>query len=111
MTDKVAIVVLSHNALKVTQKFVQHLEDNTDPAKFTLLWIDNGSTDGTVVYLDRMLQEKSRLYSMYGMIYPDNKGVIGGRNIGFDAFFGKVRAVDLSDCNFILMIDNDQYVK
>jgi GT2 family glycosyltransferase len=111
MADKVAIVVLSHNALKVSQKFVKHLEANTDPDKFTLLWIDNGSTDGTTAYLERMLEESSRPYDMHGVFEETNKGVIGGRNIGFEAFFGEVDGIDLSGCNYLMFIDNDQYVK
>ena len=60
MGDKAAIVVLSHNGLKVSQKFVKHLEANTDPDKFTLVWIDNGSTDGTTAYLDTAIKSWPR---------------------------------------------------
>jgi GT2 family glycosyltransferase len=111
MSDRVALVVLSHNGLPVSQKFMRQLKDHTDPEKLQLIWIDNGSTDGTTEWLAGVDDFHAARF-----FCPENKGVIGGRNMGFEVFFkgGHPQAGDVEgvlDCPYLLFLDNDQYVK
>lgn len=109
--DKIALVVLSYNGKTTNEKFLFDLDLNTDPSKFSLVWIDNGSTDGTATMLMSLVQSPNRKYDMSLIANPDNLGVIGGRNLGFKAFFGETPEIDLSDCNYLVFLDNDQFVK
>lgn len=112
MADRVAIVVLSHNGLPVSVKFLNSLQKHTDPQKYQLVWIDNGSTDGTVKWLTDQTEDADRKFDLHCIFSPSNLGVIGGRNFGFDLFFGSMKdTVDLTDCNYLLFLDNDQFVR
>ncbi len=48
----VALVMLTWNALRFTQKCIESLRSNTSHADWRLIVVDNGSTDGTVAYLN-----------------------------------------------------------
>lgn len=100
------IVVLSHNNLPVTKKFLDLLFSHTE--KFNLIMIDNGSTDGTVNYLNETL-------SMFGnpnmeqeivtlVLNQENLGVIGGRNMGYAIF-------QSDPTEYLCLLDNDQFVQ
>lgn len=110
--DRVAIVVLSYNGVSVSKKFLDSLRKHTNPDKYQLVWIDNGSTDETVDMLNGIVNDDKRDFDLHCVFSPINTGVIGGRNMGFDLFNGSAKdTVDLSDCNFLMFIDNDQFVK
>ena len=49
---KVAIVILTWNALAYTKKCLDALHDLTDHPAWRVIVVDNGSTDGTVEWLD-----------------------------------------------------------
>jgi glycosyltransferase involved in cell wall biosynthesis len=61
-----------------------------------MLWIDNGSTDGTVEWLDHFA-------SFYDWLTvkkeESNTGIINGRNLGFTAFLNDDK---FKDCQYIL---------
>lgn len=110
--DRIAIVVLSYNGMAVSKKFLDSIKKHTDPKKYQLVWIDNGSTDGTVDMLNQIMNDEKRNFDMHCVFSPVNTGVIGGRNMGFDLFNGVAKdTVNLSDCNFLMFIDNDQFVR
>lgn len=100
------IVVLSHNARHITEKFIDLLFANTE--HFNLIMIDNGSTDGTVEYLNKTLSVTglpnfdSRIVTL--VINKENLGVIGGRNIGFELF-------NSHPTDYLCFLDNDQFVQ
>lgn len=100
---KVGIVVLSHNALDVTKKFLNSLVKNTDSKSFILYFIDNGSTDETPSYL--IDWKDNNFCETEVRLEPTNTGVIGGRNIGFNWFLSEKR------CDHLLFLDNDQFVR
>lgn len=97
----VDIIILSHNNLAISQKFLSLLYKHSD-VDFGVIWIENGSKDKTPEFLKDI---SSSLNNFTLMLNEDNKGVIGGRNQGYDIY-----------CNFeykpeyIIIIDNDQMV-
>jgi GT2 family glycosyltransferase len=88
------IIVLVHNRIDVTKKFVQRLFDHTQ--NFRLIFVDNASTDETPEFLD-----VGRLLGKWQVIRHDyNLGVICGRN----------SATKMLESGYFLNIDNDQLV-
>lgn len=98
----VVVCVLSHNGKDVSSKFLDCLVRQTDYDLYDLVWIDNGSTDGT-----RDLLEKHWEGTMNSTILfsKENHGVIGGRNIGFQHF------IENTNSQYLIFLDNDQFVK
>ncbi len=93
MTPRVDIICLVHNQLSITKGFVKSIFENT--SNFRLVFVDNGSTDGTPEFLKQGEEEKK-----WRVISPgQNLGVIGGRNLG----------VQYVESDFFINIDNDQY--
>ena len=91
MHEKTDIVVLTHNRLAVTKKFIDRLYAHTD--SFNLIFVDNGSTDGTQEFLKG--DDRWQVIS-----HASNLGVILGRN----------SATPFLSADFFLNIDNDQFV-
>ena len=95
MNPPVDIICLVHNQLHVTRGFVKSIFQNTD--NFRLVFVDNGSTDGTPEFLKKGEEEgKWKIVTS-----EDNLGVIGGRNLG----------AKYIEADFFMNIDNDQYPK
>lgn len=95
MHEKTDIICLVHNQLPITRGFVKHLFDNTE--NFRLIFVDNGSTDGTADFLAEGEKEEK-----WKVVSPGrNLGIIEGRNLG---------AKEIKSPYF-MNIDNDQYVK
>lgn len=70
----VTVVVLTWNALAYTQRCAASLLHHTAP-RHELMFVDNGSHDGTPAYLDRLAAD-----------HPDRVTVVkNGRNLGFAA--------------------------
>lgn len=93
MTPRIDIICLVHNGLPVTQGFVKSLFANTN--NFRLIFIDNGSTDGTPQFL-----KEGEEQNKWKVVSPGkNLGVIGGRNLG----------AQYIESDFFMNIDNDQY--
>ena len=99
--NQTEIVVLCHNSVKITQRFFRHLYENTD--NFDAVFIDNGSSDSTKDFLTICANEFDNITLV---LNEDNKGVIGGRNQGYDI----ISAADKKP-KYILFIDNDQFVE
>jgi len=100
-TYRVFLSVLTYNGLAVTQKFVKKFYKNTDSSLAVLAITDNGSTDGTGEFLDDLHAEHDNVLVTKN---DENKGVIGGRNQGFDLFLD-------SDSELLCFLDNDQFVR
>lgn len=89
----VDIVCLTHNQLSITKGFLEHIIKNTPSDLFELTFFDNGSTDGTVEYLESQGHK---------LIKSDvNLGVIKARN----------QAMKTCTKKYIINLDNDQYVQ
>lgn len=98
--SKVFLVVLSHNSLDTTKKFLDLLYKYTDPNLFHLYFIDNGSSDETPKFLQDFRKENMSI-----LLSESNTGVIGGRNLGFDSFMNH------TEYDTLMFLDNDQYVR
>jgi len=101
------LVMLSHNGLHATRDFIRHFSNNTDPElldKIRIIWIDNGSTDGTPRYLENKFDELG--LNAILVVSPSNLGVIGGRNMGL-----KIIKEIRSKSDYVMLLDNDQYVQ
>jgi len=99
-----AIVVLSHNNVEVTKKFLELLFSRTK--NFYLIMIDNGSTDSTVDYLETksyISEDNQNILLVYNQ---QNLGVIGGRNQGH-ALYSTLENIP----EYLCFLDNDQFVK
>jgi len=82
---KISIVVLTHNALEYTRQCAVSVLRHTD-ARHELIFVDNGSTDGTVDYLAGL----SRDHEQVRVICNDeNKGFAAGNNVGLAAASGR----------------------
>lgn len=93
--NRTDIICLVHNQLHITKGFVKSLFENTD--NFRLIFVDNGSTDGTPDFL-----KDGEGQGRWKVVRPgENLGVIGGRNFG----------VQHVEADYFLNIDNDQYPK
>lgn len=101
------LIMLSCNGLHSTRDFLRHLVNNTSEDmldKIRLIWIDNGSEDGTARYLENKFVELG--LNAILVVSPTNLGVIGGRNLGL-----KIVKEIISDSDYIMFLDNDQFVQ
>ncbi len=95
MHARVDIICLVHNQLAITRGFVNHLFKHTE--NFRLIFVNNGSTDGTPEFL-----EEGKRENKWEVVSPgENLGVIKGRNLG-----AKYITAD-----YFVNLDNDQYVQ
>jgi GT2 family glycosyltransferase/Flp pilus assembly protein TadD len=90
------IIILTHNRLDHTKECVKSIRKYT-PEPYDIIFVDNGSTDGTVKWLQGQVTENSN-YHLIENKY--NAGLIKGRNKGIEASRGE----------FILLLDNDVIV-
>jgi len=98
--SKVFLVVLSHNSIGTTRKFLDLLYKYTNQDLFHLHFIDNGSSDETPKLLQDFRKDNMSIF-----LSENNTGVIGGRNLGFEEFSKQ------SECDILMFLDNDQYVR
>ena len=92
----VSIVILTFNQLEFTQKCVQSIQRHT-PEKHELIFVDNGSTDGTKKWLRRQIKEN------HNYRFIENKTNLGfakGCNQGIAAARGE----------YLLLLNNDVVV-
>ena len=69
--DSVSIVILTFNELEYTQQCVESIRKHT-PEAHEIIFVDNGSTDGTVKWLQKLVQENGHY-----------KLIENGKNLGF----------------------------
>ncbi|HCQ02034.1 MAG TPA: glycosyltransferase family 2 protein, partial [Candidatus Latescibacteria bacterium] len=68
---------------------------------FSILLVDNGSTDGSAEAIERWANENERITVIRN---KKNKGFIGGSNIG-------IRRALMTDTNYIFLLNNDTVVE
>ena len=89
-------MILTCNQLRYTRECVASIQQHT-PEPHEILFVDNGSTDGTVAWLERQARE----HSHYRLITnPTNLGFSKGCNQGIAASRGE----------FVLLLNNDVVV-
>jgi GT2 family glycosyltransferase len=88
----ISIIILTRNGLHYTKLCIESIVRNTEP-NYEFIFIDNGSTDGTVQYL-KTVQNSTIITN------KENKGFAGGCNQGLKIARGK----------FIVLLNNDTVV-
>jgi GT2 family glycosyltransferase/Flp pilus assembly protein TadD len=91
-----SFIILTHDRIEQTKKCVKSIRKHT-PEAHEIIFVDNGSTDGTVKWLQSQIRENKN----YQLIENrENVGVANGRNQG----------MNLSQGEFLLLLDNDVVV-
>jgi len=91
-----SIVILTHNQLEYTRRCVDSIRLVTDEP-FELIFVDNGSTDGTPGYLQSLAATDRRV-----------KVIANAKNRGFPA--GCNQGIAASDGKQVLLLNNDTVV-
>lgn len=97
--NKTGIVVLGWNRADITENFFNYLMQNTKPEDFRLVFIDNGSEDGT----PQILKQAARFteFNFHFITNPINLGVPKGWNQGIRELLG------YGDVEHIVVLNND----
>jgi len=105
------VVVLCYNNRSVTEKFMELFKANT--TNYNLIIIDNGSSDGTVDYLNEIFPTFEGNAEL--ILNQENLGVIGGRNQGFGEFLSQApyptKGMPFRYSEYLCFLDNDQFVR
>jgi GT2 family glycosyltransferase len=91
-----SVVVVTYNVLDCTRMCVESLLEHTDP-RHELIFVDNGSTDGTPAYLEGLAHDHEHVRVI---LNPDNKGYAGGNNLGMAMAKGR----------HVVLLNNDTVV-
>lgn len=96
IAGRVSIVILTWNQLDVTKTCVESLRRHTS-ARHEWVFVDNGSTDGTVDFLRALAAER-----------PETVVIENGRNLGFARGCNQGRAIATGE--YVLFLNNDVIV-
>lgn len=91
-----SIAILTHNRLDYTKKCVESIRKHTSE-HHEIIFVDNGSTDGTVKWLRKLVQKRSNCRLIENR---KNLGFARGCNQGIEASRGE----------FVLLLNNDVVV-
>lgn len=94
--DRASVIVLTWNALEHTRRCVASLLEHTD-ARHELIFVDNGSTDGTVEWLGELARSQPRV-----------QVILNGENLGFAA--GNNRGLAAARGDFMVLLNSDTVV-
>ncbi|MBI5634139.1 MAG: glycosyltransferase [Nitrospirae bacterium] len=92
-----SIVILTYNQLEYTKKCIKSIRKHT-PEPHEIIFIDNGSTDGTVKWLEKLIRENNNYVLIRNSV---NLGFAKGCNQGIEASKGE----------YILLLNNDVIVE
>jgi GT2 family glycosyltransferase len=96
------LLLLSCNGINTTKDFLHNFKKNSPLNTIHIVWLDNGSNDGTKDLLEK---ELSNIPNSTLFFSDSNLGVITGRNKIWEYSFNNI------DCKLLSFLDNDQYVK
>jgi glycosyltransferase involved in cell wall biosynthesis/Tfp pilus assembly protein PilF len=91
-----SIIILTQKRLEYTKKCLKSIRKQT-PEAYEIIFIDNGSTDSTVKWLQGQVRENRNYHLIEN---KENVGVATGRNQG----------INMSQGEFIALMDNDVVV-
>ena len=94
-----SIIILTCNQLEYSKKCIDSIFKHTQEA-FELILVDNGSTDGTVEYLESEIAVRNRAVRVKIIKNKKNKGFAAGNNQGIATAKG----------DYILLMNNDVVV-
>lgn len=92
----VSIVILTFNQLKYTKECVESIRKHA-PEPHEVIFVDNGSTDGTVKWLKQLVKEN-----------PNYKLIENKKNLGFAK--GCNQGISASSGEYIMLLNNDVVV-
>ena len=87
-----SIIILTYNAIECTKMCAESIKKYTD-VPYELIFIDNGSTDGTIEYLNTI--ENARI-------------IVNGQNLGFAK--GNNQGLEIAKGDYIVFMNNDVIV-
>ncbi|MBI1745459.1 MAG: glycosyltransferase family 2 protein [Acidobacteria bacterium] len=96
-TKYVNVSIVTFNRLSYTQRCIESFRKSAD-YPYVITVVDNGSTDGTVEWLQG--QKQNRLIKNL-ILHPENRGVAVAANDGWAA----------EDCAYYMKLDNDMLIK
>ena len=91
-----SIIILTHNQLEYTKKCINSIFKHTREP-FELIVVDNGSTDGTVEYLESEVRSRESGVGIKIIKNKENLGFAAGNNQGMAEAKG----------NYVLLMNND----
>ncbi len=97
--EETTLMMVTYNRLELTKQTLDHLFANDPGVDYNLVIIDNGSTDGTVAFLDA-INNNGRLKKLIIVKLTENKGIAIGRNIA-------LKEADKLNTIWYSTIDND----
>ena len=92
--NELSIIIVAFNVKDLVKKCLGCLKNSKDTLKKEIIYVENGSVDGTAEMVEREFPEVKVL------ITPINLGFIGANNLGYKAATGK----------YILMLNSDAFV-
>lgn len=94
------IMMITYNRLDLTIKTLSSLILKDPGRNYNLVIVDNGSSDGTIEFLDVIAEGGTRLKKLVLVKLPENKGIAVGRNIA-------LKKADELGTKWYCTIDND----
>jgi glycosyltransferase involved in cell wall biosynthesis len=89
-----SVIIPTHNRLALLKKTLSHVRDQTYPQDhFEIIVVDDGSQDGTSVYLTQLAQQNEVKY-----IRQDRSGPAASRNAGAQEARGEILVFTDDDC-------------
>ena len=85
-----AVVILNWNGEKLLREFLPGVVENTTPSLGSVIVADNGSTDGSLGYVEQTFGERVEVIA-----FAENYGFAGGYNRALAAIAGRYRYVVL----------------
>ena len=93
---QVSIIILNYNGIKFVERCLKSVL-NTDYPLFEVIFVDNGSTDGSPELVQKLFGEDKRLRII---LNKENLGFTGGNNVG----------IKMSKGEYIVLLNNDTEV-
>lgn len=93
ITGLTSIIIITCNGLEFTKRCVKSIQNHT-PEAHEIIFVDNGSTDNTVLWIKRHVKENKNCKLIEN---KDDPGFAKGCNLG----------IEVSEGEFILLLNND----
>ena len=86
LKNRIPIIIPLFNCVEYTKQAVDSIRKNTHPNMYEVVFVDNGSTDGTKSYLKQLTQDDPEHFRV--VTNEKNLGFAGGVNVGLQLISG-----------------------